>query len=90
MKKQDLQQVELVRQAFPPGRRVRFLGFGEAELATLTPGIEGTVAFVDSIGTVHVHWDNGAVLGAIIAAPDGRLRDRLMPLGDGPSWGTGQ
>lgn len=31
----------------------------------LNPGDEGTVAFVDSTGTVHVSWDNGSNLGLI-------------------------
>jgi hypothetical protein len=86
MKNQDLRQVELARRVFSRGRRVRFLGFGEAEPETLTPGTEGTVAFVDSIGTVHVNWDNGVALGVIVVSGDGRQRDRISPLGDGPSW----
>lgn len=32
---------------------------------TVTPGTQGTVMLVDSLGTVHVKWDTGQVLGLI-------------------------
>lgn len=35
------------------------------EYTNLKPGDEGTVVFVDSLGTVHVQWDNGSGLGLI-------------------------
>lgn len=31
----------------------------------LRPGAQGTVTFVDSVGTVHVNWDSGSTLGLI-------------------------
>ena len=31
----------------------------------LKPGTEGTVSLVDSMGTVHVKWDDGSRLGMI-------------------------
>ena len=31
-------------------------------------GTQGTVRFVDDIGTVHVSWDNGSSLGAAMGA----------------------
>lgn len=31
----------------------------------LKPGAEGTVDFVDDVGTVHIQWDNGSNLGMI-------------------------
>jgi hypothetical protein len=31
----------------------------------LAPGDEGTVLFSDSLGTVHVRWDSGGMLGLI-------------------------
>jgi hypothetical protein len=87
VKNQDLSQlVALVRGIFTSGRRVRFLEFGEVEPVALTAGAEGTVAFVDSIGTVHVNWDGGVGLGVIVHAHDGRKPDRIQPLGDGPNW----
>lgn len=35
------------------------------EHTRLTPGDMGTVALVDSTGTVHVDWDSGSRLGLI-------------------------
>ena len=29
------------------------------------PGTCGVVEFVDDIGTIHVHWDNGSSLGVV-------------------------
>lgn len=29
----------------------------------LRPGVRGTVMCIDSLGTVHVKWDNGSTLG---------------------------
>ena len=31
----------------------------------LTPGCQGTVVSVDSIGTIHVAWDNGSSMGVV-------------------------
>jgi hypothetical protein len=31
----------------------------------LTPGATGTVVHIDSLGTVHVAWDNGPTLGLV-------------------------
>lgn len=32
---------------------------------SLRPGDRGTVMMIDSLGTVHVQWDNGSNLGLI-------------------------
>lgn len=45
-------------------RRVR-LDYTSDRYTNLQPGDEGTVAMVDSIGTVHVNWDNGSTLGLV-------------------------
>jgi hypothetical protein len=36
----------------------------------LRPGDRGTVMSVDDIGTVHVKWDHGSVLGLVTASGD--------------------
>lgn len=48
------------------GKRVRFVRHGEPDPDPLTPGEEGTVLFVDSIGTLSVRWDSGRSLGICI------------------------
>jgi hypothetical protein len=57
------------------GRRVR-LDHTADPYTTLTPGTLGTVSFVDSMGTVHVAWDNGSRLGMAEEAGD---RFTLLP-----------
>ena len=46
------------------GDRVRLI-YTTDEYTRLETGSEGTVSFVDSLGTVHVDWDNGSKLGLI-------------------------
>lgn len=46
------------------GTRVRLI-FCSDPYTKLRPGAEGTVAFVDDIGTVHVNWDSGSNLGLV-------------------------
>lgn len=46
------------------GRRIKLVKCNDS-LTSLEPGQEGTVAFIDDLGTVHVHWDNGADIGLV-------------------------
>lgn len=45
-------------------RRVRLLFTADPAL-TLVAGSEGTVEHVDDVQTVHVRWDNGAIIGLL-------------------------
>lgn len=56
------------------GDRVELEYCGD-EFTRLTPGEQGTVRFIDSMGTVHVAWDSGSNLGL---APE---QDRWKNLG---------
>lgn len=51
------------------GRRVKLVRCTD-EYTRLAPGAEGTVTFVDSMGTVHVRWDDGSQLGLVTEAGD--------------------
>ncbi len=51
------------------GRRIRLVKTTDA-YTELKPGAEGTVDFVDDIGTVHVKWDCGSFLGMIWSEGD--------------------
>lgn len=51
------------------GRRVRLVRTNDIH-TRLVPGTEGTVAFVDDLGTVHVKWDDGSSLGMVAEAGD--------------------
>lgn len=46
------------------GKRVRLVHTSDP-YTRLRPGTEGTVTFVDDLGTVSVKWDDGSTLGMI-------------------------
>jgi len=46
------------------GKRIKLIKCTD-EFSPLEKGIEGTVNFVDHVGTIHVNWDNGRSLGLI-------------------------
>jgi hypothetical protein len=73
----DPDELDAIRARYVPGRRVRFLGFGEPDRSALRPGTLGTVRRVDDLGTVHVDWDDGTRLGCVVAPPDGEREDRI-------------
>ena len=52
---------------YTSGRRVELVSMDDPG-AKLKPGDQGTVLFVDSIGTVHILWDSGSTLGAAYGA----------------------
>ena len=82
--------LDVLRTVFEPGRRVRFVEFGEADPTELVAGSEGAVAFVDSIGTVHVDWDNGARLGIVVCPLGGQRPDRIAPIRASKRWSRHQ
>ncbi len=51
------------------GKRVRLINCTDSH-TRLEPGLMGTVSLVDSVGTVHVDWDNGSKLGLCWDAGD--------------------
>jgi len=46
------------------GRRVRLIRTSDP-YTQLRTGDEGTIDFVDDLGTVHVKWDTGSSLGLV-------------------------
>ena len=54
------------------GRRVRLVCC-EDPYTGLEAGAEGTILFVDAVGTVHVDWDNGSALGLVKGVDQWRL-----------------
>lgn len=57
------QVVERLRKQYPQGARVELVSMNDP-YSKLKPGDQGTVIFVDDIGTVHIQWDYGSTLGA--------------------------
>lgn len=57
------QVLEQLRKQYPQGARVELIIMNDP-YSKLKPGDQGTVIFVDDIGTVHINWDCGSTLGA--------------------------
>lgn len=49
---------------YEKGQRVELISTSDP-YTRLRPGTRGTISLVDSLGTVHVNWDNGSRLGMI-------------------------
>jgi hypothetical protein len=47
---------------YAPGDRIE-LDYCDDPYSQLRPGDQGTVRFVDGVGTVHTDWDSGSRLG---------------------------
>ena len=63
--------VEQLRREYPKGTRVELVCMNDP-YTKLKPGDQGTVQFVDSIGTIFVAWDCGSGLG--VAYGEDRIR----------------
>ena len=55
--------LEALQKTYPAGTRVVLVSMDDPEAPP--PGTLGTVVAVDSLGTVHVNWDNGSTLGVV-------------------------
>ena len=53
-----------LRAQYPAGTRVELISMDDP-YSKLKPGDQGKVAFVDDIGTIHIHWDCGSGLGVV-------------------------
>ena len=54
--------IEKLREMYSIGTRVELVSMNDP-FTKLMPGEQGTVQFVDDIGTVFVNWDCGSSLG---------------------------
>ena len=57
-------QIEFTKQHYPKGTRIRLISMQDP-YAPIPSGTEGTVSFVDDMGTIHMEWDNKRTLGII-------------------------
>jgi hypothetical protein len=57
------------------GRRVELVMTSD-EWTDLSAGEHGTVELVDSLGTLHVRWDNGSTLGLVPGVDRWRYLDQ--------------
>lgn len=54
--------VERLRRMYPTGTRIELVSMNDP-FTKLMPGEQGTVQFVDDIGTIFVNWGCGSGLG---------------------------
>ena len=53
-----------LREKYPSGTRVELV-YMDDPYTKLTAGDKGTVNHVDDMGTIHISWDCGSILGAV-------------------------
>ena len=54
--------LKALRQYYPPGTRVELISMNDP-YSRLQPVDQGSVTFIDDIGTIFVSWDSGSGLG---------------------------
>ena len=57
------QYVKSIKKRYPAGTRIVLDSMDDPQ--AVPPGTKGTVKFVDDIGSIHCHWDNGRSLAVI-------------------------
>lgn len=57
--------LQAYRERYPKGTRVELVQMNDP-YTTLRPGDRGTVFFINDAGGIHIHWDSGSSLAAII------------------------
>ena len=60
----DRRKAERYKQMYPKGTRIELIQMGD-DPRPVPPGTRGTVAFVDDLGQIGMHWDNGSSLSLI-------------------------
>jgi hypothetical protein len=61
----DTETLEQLRKEYPAGTRVELVKMDDPYKTKLVPGCQGTVRYVDDMGTIHVAWDCGSSLGVV-------------------------
>lgn len=54
------------KRRFIPGYHVQLTEDMQAPYTPLRKGLKGIVRHVDDMGTVHIVWENGSTLGAVL------------------------
>lgn len=62
----NCEAVNLRKRLFLPGSRVQLTETMRDSYTPLPRGLTGIVRHVDDIGTVHIQWENGSSLGAVL------------------------
>lgn len=59
------------KEYYTPGTRVMLIHMSDP-YTNLRQGDRGTVTMVDDIGTIHVNWDRGSMLGIVFGEDECR------------------
>ena len=76
---QERETIERIRSRYPIGCRVELVKMGPDPYSKLKPGDQGSVRYVDDIGTVFVNWDCGSGLGMVYGEDHIRRVDDTLP-----------
>lgn len=60
-----------LKEQYKKGARVKLVEMNDTQAPPT--GTEGTVLWVDDVGTIHVSWDNGSSLGIVYGEDSCRL-----------------
>lgn len=63
MKWPNAEQLRMLRDQYPEGTRVELVEMDDPQAPPI--GTQGTVQFIDGIGSVHIAWDGGSSLSAL-------------------------
>ena len=58
------EMLKQLKQCYKPGSRVKLIQMRDP-YTNLRQGDQGTVSFVDDIGSIHVNWDRGSALAVV-------------------------
>lgn len=61
--------IKQLKEQYPSGTRIQLVEMNDISAPPI--GTLGTVKYVDDIGTIHVNWDNGSMLG--VAYPEDKI-----------------
>lgn len=82
--------VEQLRRQYPKGTRVELISMDDP-YSKLKPGDQGSVKYIDDIGTIFVAWDNGSGLGVaygqdrikVASALTDRIAEQILSIREG-------
>ncbi len=63
MRTMSEKRIKFYKEQYPPGTRICLDSMGDDDPDPVPSGTEGSVSFVDDVGTVFVNFDNGRSLG---------------------------
>lgn len=61
--------IKQLKKQYPSGTRIKLVEMNDISAPPI--GTLGTANYVDDIGTIHVKWDNGSMLG--VAYPEDKI-----------------